>query len=299
MRRSRKQRERIASRFWRIRGADEREALAFVRRRTQVGASRDAPRPFPSVIAIVLAASSAFVEPSMALSVLDTRVSACPDAPFLLAPRRSKQQGALVSPATRPLGCASREPRRGPRVPSRVSALNHWVSSTGLPWRRRSRDPCRARNRTVSPVGHANGPLTLTTDLLRRSRPNDQIRPPRTPDRECARRHCCCASRSERHDHPNSLASQGAPDGGQRAVMPSRLLPKRSSRSLRKRSISQPRAREGCLPWLSPSCKKTPRGERGFLDAPEKTRTSTDQTVHKALNLARLPIPPQARGREV
>jgi hypothetical protein len=41
---------------------------------------------------------------------------------------------------------------------------------------------------------------------------------------------------------------------------------------------------------------KAPRG-RGFLHAPEKTRTSTDHSVHKALNLARLPIPPQARGR--
>ena len=34
--------------------------------------------------------------------------------------------------------------------------------------------------------------------------------------------------------------------------------------------------------------------ERGFPSAPERTRTSTDHTVHKALNLARLPIPPQA-----
>ncbi len=34
---------------------------------------------------------------------------------------------------------------------------------------------------------------------------------------------------------------------------------------------------------------------RGLFDAPERTRTSTDQSVHKALNLARLPIPPQAR----
>ncbi len=33
--------------------------------------------------------------------------------------------------------------------------------------------------------------------------------------------------------------------------------------------------------------------------APERTRTSTDHSVHKALNLARLPIPPQARGRAV
>jgi hypothetical protein len=31
-------------------------------------------------------------------------------------------------------------------------------------------------------------------------------------------------------------------------------------------------------------------------NAPERTRTSTDHTVHKALNLARLPIPPQALG---
>src|SRR5437016_13299969 len=38
---------------------------------------------------------------------------------------------------------------------------------------------------------------------------------------------------------------------------------------------------------------------RGFPSAPERTRTSTDHTVHKALNLARLPIPPQALGRPV
>jgi hypothetical protein len=37
-------------------------------------------------------------------------------------------------------------------------------------------------------------------------------------------------------------------------------------------------------------------GVRGFYSAPERTRTSTDHTVHKALNLARLPIPPQAPG---
>ena len=36
---------------------------------------------------------------------------------------------------------------------------------------------------------------------------------------------------------------------------------------------------------------------RGFPSAPERTRTSTDHSVHKALNLARLPIPPQAPGR--
>jgi hypothetical protein len=33
---------------------------------------------------------------------------------------------------------------------------------------------------------------------------------------------------------------------------------------------------------------------QGFFYAPEWTRTTTDQMVHKALNLARLPIPPQA-----
>ena len=37
--------------------------------------------------------------------------------------------------------------------------------------------------------------------------------------------------------------------------------------------------------------------KRGSPSAPERTRTSTDQSVHKALNLARLPIPPQALGR--
>src|SRR5262249_32710686 len=40
--------------------------------------------------------------------------------------------------------------------------------------------------------------------------------------------------------------------------------------------------------------------QQGFFDAPERTRTSTDHTVHKALNLARLPIPPQAqRGASI
>jgi hypothetical protein len=33
-------------------------------------------------------------------------------------------------------------------------------------------------------------------------------------------------------------------------------------------------------------------------NAPEWTRTTTDHTVHKALNLARLPIPPQAQPGE-
>ena len=44
---------------------------------------------------------------------------------------------------------------------------------------------------------------------------------------------------------------------------------------------------------------EAPAFRGGFRHAPEKTRTSTDQSVHKALNLARLPIPPQARGRRV
>jgi arginine exporter protein ArgO len=42
-----------------------------------------------------------------------------------------------------------------------------------------------------------------------------------------------------------------------------------------------------------------PASEAGFESAPRETRTPTDHTVHKALNLARLPIPPQARGRRV
>ena len=51
-----------------------------------------------------------------------------------------------------------------------------------------------------------------------------------------------------------------------------------------------------------PSGPPTPtKGENPALrgtssDAPERIRTSTDHTVHKALNLARLPVPPQARG---
>src|SRR3954449_463893 len=42
--------------------------------------------------------------------------------------------------------------------------------------------------------------------------------------------------------------------------------------------------------------KKAPK--RGaFHDAPKRTRTSTGESPHKALNLARLPIPPPARER--
>src|SRR5947208_13066173 len=35
----------------------------------------------------------------------------------------------------------------------------------------------------------------------------------------------------------------------------------------------------------------------GLSNAPRETRTPTGETPHKALNLARLPIPPQARVR--
>jgi hypothetical protein len=35
-----------------------------------------------------------------------------------------------------------------------------------------------------------------------------------------------------------------------------------------------------------------------YFYAPEWTRTTTDREVHKALNLARLPIPPRAQGGE-
>jgi catechol 2,3-dioxygenase-like lactoylglutathione lyase family enzyme len=43
----------------------------------------------------------------------------------------------------------------------------------------------------------------------------------------------------------------------------------------------------------------TVRSSQHSLDAPERTRTSTDHSVHKALNLARLPIPPQAQRARV
>src|SRR5438270_12160788 len=36
--------------------------------------------------------------------------------------------------------------------------------------------------------------------------------------------------------------------------------------------------------------------DTGFSSAPKRTRTSTGHSAHKALNLARLPIPPPARG---
>ena len=60
-------------------------------------------------------------------------------------------------------------------------------------------------------------------------------------------------------------------------------------------------SRAGALVARTPAsfARRTHRSKspaRGFTSAPERTRTSTDHTVHKALNLARLPIPPQARG---
>ena len=42
-------------------------------------------------------------------------------------------------------------------------------------------------------------------------------------------------------------------------------------------------------------CRRTPR-QQGFRSAPRETRTPTPHKQDKALNLARLPIPPQARG---
>ena len=44
-----------------------------------------------------------------------------------------------------------------------------------------------------------------------------------------------------------------------------------------------------------PTKRENPALRGTSSDAPERIRTSTDHTVHKALNLARLPIPPQAR----
>ena len=72
------------------------------------------------------------------------------------------------------------------------------------------------------------------------------------------------------------------------------------------RQLSPDCGYDGCL--LPPGDKTYSRGRRvetgprqqkapvcrGFSSAPERTRTSTDHKVHKALNLARLPIPPQA-----
>ena len=46
---------------------------------------------------------------------------------------------------------------------------------------------------------------------------------------------------------------------------------------------------------LCPRNREAPQNGASH-DAPERTRTSTDHSVHKALNLARLPIPPQALG---
>src|SRR4051794_11847102 len=52
----------------------------------------------------------------------------------------------------------------------------------------------------------------------------------------------------------------------------------------------------GRLRYPDANVKKAPK--RGaFHDAPKRTRTSTGESPHKALNLARLPIPPPARER--
>jgi hypothetical protein len=47
----------------------------------------------------------------------------------------------------------------------------------------------------------------------------------------------------------------------------------------------------GTLPAMKPAV-------RGSFHAPEWTRTITGKSPHKALNLARLPIPPRAQGGE-
>jgi hypothetical protein len=47
--------------------------------------------------------------------------------------------------------------------------------------------------------------------------------------------------------------------------------------------------------WLRSKESRT----AGLLSAPEWTRTTTEKILHKALNLARLPIPPRAQSRRV
>src|SRR5690349_700653 len=53
--------------------------------------------------------------------------------------------------------------------------------------------------------------------------------------------------------------------------------------------------RAACAPALRARERRNPAAA-GFLSAPRETRTPTGHTAHKALNLARLPIPPQARA---
>ena len=73
----------------------------------------------------------------------------------------------------------------------------------------------------------------------------------------------------------------------------------RTRRQLRRRRAYLPSAVQHRLPEVRFGVAPETRDFRGFSSAPERTRTSTDHTVHKALNLARLPIPPQALGRPV
>ncbi len=72
-----------------------------------------------------------------------------------------------------------------------------------------------------------------------------------------------------------------------------------SSSSIPMASASRSSVPGGSGPRAS-TVRSAGRSERKqSLDAPRETRTPTDQMVHKALNLARLPIPPQARGGRV
>src|SRR4051794_16204096 len=57
------------------------------------------------------------------------------------------------------------------------------------------------------------------------------------------------------------------------------------------------RCHGNCAEPTPARAKKRGRRVQALLNAPREIRTPTVQTDHKALNLARLPVPPQARSR--
>ena len=94
-----------------------------------------------------------------------------------------------------------------------------------------------------------------------------------------------------------SRVGEGARVGPRLSVRGARPLSPDQTGRYALRADWGPRVGGAKAEWPTDPLTQKPR-LAGLLDAPERTRTSTGQTAHKALNLARLPIPPQARGRE-
>ena len=86
---------------------------------------------------------------------------------------------------------------------------------------------------------------------------------------------------------------------------PRRLARAASRHPMRGKRVSQKNVRlchDSCMTALSDHKQVTVCQKplfAGILSAPKWTRTTTGKTPHKALNLARLPIPPRAQSRRV